>query len=429
VLVLGASVSGDAAVRLATELGHDVRVYDVDPARVSPHAAAGRDVASGDPVPSLFEGVDVVVTSPGVPEGSDAVQLALRSGCELWSEIEFAARHTTGRYAAITGTNGKSTATVAAADMLRASGVSARAVGNVGIAMSDAARSGDTLVVETSSFQLRFIDTFHPAAASILNIAPDHLDWHGTMEAYVSAKARITENQRAADLLVIDPDDLFSQTAVTATHARVVHASGHRRPPGGNGPDGDVLFIDGYELPRPDLDPSYLYDLIVAGTVALHMGGRPEGVAAVIDTFQPGSHRRQIVGAWEGIAWVDDSKATNPHAAAAAVAAYPSVVLIAGGRNKGLDLSPIATVPSLRHVVAIGEAREELAALIPPSAFTPADSMAAAVAIAAAEAESGDTVLLAPACASFDMFDDYGARGDAFAAEARRVNEQTRGGE
>ena len=426
---MGASVSGDAAVRLATEVGHDVRVYDLDPARVAAHREAGREVASGDPAPSLFDGVDVVVTSPGIPERSDAVQLAVRSGCDVWSEIEFAARHTAGSYAAITGTNGKSTTTVAAADMLRASGVAARAVGNVGVAMSDAARSGDTLVVETSSFQLRFIDTFRPAAASILNIAPDHLDWHGTMDAYVSAKARITENQGAGDLLVVDPDDPITSTAVAGTRARVVHASGHRRPPGGNGPDGAGLFIDGHELPRPDLDPSYLYDLIVAGTVALHMGGTPEGITTVVDAFQPGSHRRQIVGVWEGISWVDDSKATNPHAAAAAAAAYPSVVLIAGGRNKGLDLSPVTAAASLRHVIGIGEARKELAALLAPDVFTPADSMAAAVAIAAALAESGDTVLLAPACASFDMFDDYGARGDAFAEEARRVNEQRTGGE
>ncbi len=421
-------MSGDAAVRLALSLGHGVRVYDLDPTRVEDHRTAGREVVSGEPEPSLFAGIDVIVTSPGIPEHSDVIQLGLASGVDLWSEIEFAARHTRAPYAAVTGTNGKTTTTVAAAEMLHASGVAAHAVGNVGAAMSDAATSGDPLVVETSSFQLRFIDTFRPSAAAILNIAPDHLDWHRTMEAYVAAKARITEHQGSEDVLVIDPDDEVTGAAVRHTAARIVLASGSRRPEGGNGPAGASLFVGGHEFARPEIDPSFLYDLVVAATLALHLGATPEGVDTVLSGFVAGRHRREVIGVWDGVAWVDDSKATNPHAAAAAVAAFPSVVLIAGGRNKGLDLAPVASPRSLRHVVAIGEATAELAAVIDPERFSIAGSMAEAVEIAAGLAVEGDTVLLAPACASFDMFEDYGARGDAFAAEARHVHERARGG-
>lgn len=426
--MLGASLSGDAAVRLALALGHEVRVYDLDPSRVEAHRRAGRDVATGEPESALFEGVDVIVTSPGIPEHSTVIQMALESGVDLWSEIEFAARHTKAPYVAVTGTNGKTTTTVAAARMLQASDVTALAVGNVGAPLSDAALAKDPLVVETSSFQLRFIDTFRPSAAAILNIAPDHLDWHGTMEAYVAAKARITEHQGPDDVLVIDPDDEVTTAAVRHTAARIVAASGVRRPARGNGPEGDAVFIDGHEFARPDIDRTFLYDLVVAGTLALHLGATPEGIDSVLTGFVAGRHRREVVGTWDGVVWVDDSKATNPHAAAAAIGAHRSVVLIAGGRNKGLDLTPIAEPASLRHVVAIGEAADELALVVDPGRMSIAGSMADAVAIAAGVAVTGDTVLLAPACASFDMFDDYGARGDAFAAEARRVHERARGG-
>jgi UDP-N-acetylmuramoylalanine--D-glutamate ligase len=427
VLVLGASISGAAAIRLAERQGYEVAVYDADPTKVVDYAARGLETGSGELDAATVVGADVVVTSPGIPEHGRAIQTVLKTGVPLWSELEFAARHTSSPIAAITGTNGKTTTTVAAAEMLTASGVPAVAVGNVGQAMSDAPED-TTLVVEASSFQLRFIDTFRPDAAAVLNIAPDHLDWHQTMDAYVAAKARITENQGADDIVVVDPDDPVAMSAVVSSNARVVAASGVRHPSGGNGPSGDVVHIGGNTLPRPRLDASYLFDLVVAGTLALHLGGNADGVATTMESFATGRHRREVIGVWGDVVWVNDSKATNPHAAATAVSAYPSVVLIAGGRNKGLDLSPIVVPPSLRHVIGIGEAADELRELVSAERFTPASSMAAAVAIAAELAGPGDTVLLAPACASFDMFDNYLARGDAFAEEARRAHEHITGG-
>lgn len=425
VLVLGASISGRAAMRLAVRQGHEVVVYD---ARASALDDLAVPTIAGDLAVADLAGVDLVVTSPGIPEHSTVSRLVQDSGIELIGEIEFAARSIHAPLAAVTGTNGKTTTTEAAAAMLVASGLEVRAVGNVGAPLSDeVGEDRDALVVEVSSFQLRFIDSFRPAAAAILNIAPDHLDWHGTMDAYVAAKARITENQTEGDILVYDPDDAVVTAAIAASAAFPVPVSGRRRPEGGNGPDGPSLHISGHLLERPPLDEAFTFDLTVAATLALHLGASIEGVAEVITGFTTGAHRRQVVGTWAGVTWVNDSKATNPHAAAAAVGAYESVVLIAGGRNKGLDLAPVFESDRLRHVVAIGETASDVSALVGQDRCSIAASMEEAVAIAAEIAESGDTVLLAPACASFDMFTDYVERGEVFAAAARR-HAEIRGG-
>jgi UDP-N-acetylmuramoylalanine--D-glutamate ligase len=166
-----------------------------------------------------------------------------------------------------------------------------------------------------------------------------------------------------------------------------------------------------------------MVDLAAAAVAALEMGAGLEAVASVVTGFAPGPHRRTVVGEWDGVAWVDDSKATNPHAALAATAAYPSVILIAGGRNKGLNLAPLVAAGTVKHVVALGEARHDLvAASSDPGRVTEVGSLDEAVAVAGSVAQPGDTVLLAPGCASFDMFSSYGERGDAFAEAARRHN-------
>ena len=198
------------------------------------------------------------------------------------------------------------------------------------------------IVIEASSFQLRFIEDFHPAAAAILNIAPDHLDWHRGMDEYVASKQRIFENQTEDDILVYDADDAGASAAVVPARARCVPVSGRRVPDGGYGPDGEELVTASGRIPRPDLDQAYTMDLVAAATIADHLGATRDGIAATAATFQPGMHRRPVVGKWDGVTWVNDSKATNPHAAIAAAAAFQSVVLIAGGRNKGLDLAPLA---------------------------------------------------------------------------------------
>ncbi len=421
VLILGAAVSGGAAAALAKRLGHEVSVYDRN---ADSAAALGDqfDVHVGEWRREVLDEVDYVVTSPGFPEHVGPIPDVMRAQLPLVSEMEFAVAQLDAPYAAVTGTNGKTTVTSVAADMLMASGISAVAAGNIGTALSDiVAEPPDVVIVEASSFQLRFIADFHPDAAAILNIAPDHLDWHRDIDEYIAAKQRVFENQTATDILVYDDDDEGASQAVTTSPARLIPVSGRRLPDGGSGVDGSSLVIGGIRFNRPDLDRAYTMDVVAAAELAAHLGATEEGIADTIATFAPGVHRRTVVGSWSGITWVNDSKATNPHAAVASVEAFSSVVLIAGGRNKGLDLSPIVAVPSVRKVIGLGEASMELEAATDAARFIAADDMQHAIALAGETAGPGDTVLLAPGCASFDMFDSYAARGDEF---ARLVLEQ-----
>ncbi|HAX81832.1 MAG TPA: UDP-N-acetylmuramoyl-L-alanine--D-glutamate ligase [Actinobacteria bacterium] len=418
-LVIGAAISGRAAAGLLRAQGHKVVLYDRDPEAL---AGVDADVAHGGEWDRAFlDGVDLVVPSPGVPEHAAPVADAIRAGLTIWSELELGYRHAGLPVMAVTATNGKTTITEVAAAMLNASGVRAAAVGNIGdpLCAVDPAL-WDVLVVEASSFQLRFIDSFHASAAVLLNVAPDHLDWHLTMERYVAAKQRVLERQTASDIVVFDADDPGASAAVAPAVARRVPVSGSRLPSGGWGRDGDTLQIEGARVPLADLwrrDAAFVVDLAAAAAGAMHLGANPVAAAAVARSFRPGRHRRELVGSWDGVDWVDDSKATNPHAAIAAIRAYPSVVLIAGGRAKGLDLTPLAAEPNVRALVAIGEAAPALMAVAPGAQV--ADSIDQAVAYADAAARGGDTVLLAPGCASFDMFSSYADRGDRFAAAVR----------
>ncbi len=369
-----------------------------------------------------------MVTSPGFPEHVGPIPDIAAAQIPLVSEMEYAIAEIDTPYAAVTGTNGKTTVTSAAADMLIASGVDAAAAGNIGTALSDVVLDPPAvLVIEASSFQLRFIEDFHPAAAALLNIAPDHLDWHHDLDEYVASKQRIFENQDASDILVFDTDDPGAVAAVAGAPSTKVPVSGQRRPDAGYGPEGDALVLPGGVVARPDLDRAYTMDLVAAATVASHLGATLAGIESAIGRFVPGDHRRAKVGSWNGVDWVNDSKATNPHAAVASVEAYDSVVLLAGGRNKGLDLAPIVAAPSVRHVIGIGEAAAELRQATPAHQFYEARDLADAVATADELARPGDTVLLAPGCASFDMFESYAERGTEFARLVRRQKGESDG--
>jgi UDP-N-acetylmuramoylalanine--D-glutamate ligase len=420
-LVIGAGVSGRAAARLARALGDEVTVYDRRADAVA-GLAGTYATAAGGWSPELLERTDRLVVSPGVPEHAPEIRDALAQAIPVLSEVELAASVVEAPLVAVTGTNGKTTVTALIADMLVAAGRKAVATGNIGTAFSDiATEPWDVVVVEVSSFQLRFIERFHPRVAVLLNIAEDHLDWHGTLAAYAAAKANIFRNQDPADVLIFDIDDPGAAGVAAGAPSRLLPVSGLRVPPGGAGPEGSDLMLPGGSVPLGSVrDPSFVVDLAAAAAAAVEMGAALEPVAAVVAGFRPGPHRRTLVGRWGGVDWIDDSKATNPHAGLAATAAFPSVVLIAGGRNKGLDLTGLVTAATVKHVVAIGETRHEIAASVSdPARVTVVESMAGAVVAAAAASEDGDTVLLAPGCASFDMFDSYGARGDAFAGAVR----------
>ncbi len=429
-LVLGAAVSGTAAARLGRRLGYTVTVFDRQPGAGTELIGEGIGTVTGVWEPDVLTGIDLVVASPGFPLRSAPITDAREYGLPVWSEVEFAWRHLKAPVIAVTGTNGKTTVTEAAAAMLAASGTTTAAVGNIGTPLSSVVGEDfDVLVVEVSSFQLEFTELFHPHTSVLTNLAPDHLDWHPSYAAYAAAKAKLYANQTEDDLVIFDNDDPGLQPLVKTLRGRgqpprLWPVSGRERPAGGSGPSAGTLQLPGLTVPLADLtssDPTLVVDLVAAGVAAFEHGAQAEAVAEVCRSFRPGRHRRTLIGEKGGVTFVDDSKATNPHAALASIASFPSVVLIAGGMAKGLDIAPLARAGNVRHVLAIGESAPALIEAAGPGRATRADSMVEAVDLATRMARPGDTVLLAPGCASFDMFESYGARGTAFSDAVRTL--------
>ncbi|MGI9584911.1 MAG: glutamate ligase domain-containing protein, partial [Acidimicrobiia bacterium] len=233
------------------------------------------------------------------------------------------------------------------------------------------------------------------------------------IEAYVEAKGAVFKDASSDTVLAYNADDAVVVDLVKTANSRRVPCSGSRVPDGGNGVTSAGLVIDGTTYDVGTRDRTLRFDLIVAATIASVVGATPEGIASVIESFIPGEHRRELVGTVGGVAFVNDSKATNPHAAVTAARSFDSVVLMAGGRNKGLDLTPLARVAPLKALITFGESGGEIAALAGGSVVE-ATTLADAFGRATDTAESGDTVLLSPGCASFDEFTSYAARGDAF---------------
>jgi UDP-N-acetylmuramoylalanine--D-glutamate ligase len=416
-LVLGLAVSGRAAATLLATQGESVIGYDsrLDAATDLPLT----DVVLGEWDRRILNDVDLVVTSPGIPETAAPIRDALDSGVAVWSEIELAFRaHRSTPVVAITGTNGKTTVTEMVASMLSESGSDAAAVGNIGEPFSSVGNH-EVIVVEASSFQLRFIDQFAPSAAVVTNFAPDHLDWHSDLAAYAAAKARIFEKMSPGAPLVFDEDDPGAVDLVSAAATVRSPVSGIRLQADAEA-DG-FIRLGGAEVSVEGLgrsDAVMLVDLGMAAVAAAAVGATPEGIARAALGYRPGAHRREVVAEIDGVTFVNDSKATNPHAALAAIDSFPSVVLIAGGRAKGLDIRPLATAASVHGLVAIGESGPVLVEAR-PDAVTAA-TMREAVEHAVSMSRPGDVVLLAPGCASFDMFTSYGHRGDAFADAVRQ---------
>ena len=432
-MVVGLAQSGLAAVRVLREQGARVVVSEARPAEelaeaVSLAEDAGVEVFTGGHDPDHLEGAEVLITSPGVPQDAEVLRWARSRRLPIWSELELGARVARAPYVAVTGTNGKTTTTEMIASILRADGRDAVACGNVGLPFSlAAAESHGALVVEASSFQLRFHESFHPAVSVLLNLAPDHLDWHGSFADYRDAKARVFALQQDGDTHVGNRDDAHAAPVSRTARCRLAWFTLDEPKAGEAGYVGAdlVLRIDGeHALGRPSADTEPLRaDAAAAAAAAVSFGADPASVSAALSRFEPLPHRGAVVAEVGGVRFVDDSKATNPHAALVALAGWADVVLVAGGRSKGVDLSPLAAATDrLRGVVAIGEAASELVALFPHNVpVRTATTMDSAVEKAFSMAPPGGTVLLAPACASQDMFRDYAERGDRFAAAARAL--------
>jgi len=436
-VVVGLARTGAAvAVRLRAE-GWDVTVIEDRPggdqyrqrrAEVEGAGATVVEAPSGADAAGLAGRADLVVPSPLVAPGHAVVRSALAAGVPVRSEIDLAAERAGCTIVAVTGTNGKTTVTSMIEAMLHASGRRAVAAGNIGLPLIDAVASdADVVVAEVSSFQLAFAETFRPAVAVLLAITPDHLDWHGTFGEYVAAKARITEHQSAGDLLVYDADDAPATAVAGASPARTVGVSLRPDAPGCYRVAGDALVEpDGTPIVALDaMRRALLHDrtnALAAAAAAAPAGANAEGIRATLANYATMPHRVALVGDADGVRWYDDSKATNPDATLRAVASFDSVVLLAGGRNKGLDLSVLTGARAhLRGVVAFGESAPEIVSAFAGSGTTvvAVSTMRDAVRAAGEMARPGDTVLLSPACASFDAYDNYAQRGDDFAAEFR----------
>jgi UDP-N-acetylmuramoylalanine--D-glutamate ligase len=407
-LVVGAVRSGLAAARALTARGLAVRLHDRRADAVA-DPPIGVELALGDVEPAeLLRGVDLLVKSPGVPAEAPVVAAARALGVPVWGEVELGFRllPAGARLVGVTGTNGKTTVTELCAAML-----GAPSAGNVGRALTEVAPTvpaGGVVVCELSSFQLEDVWTLRCDAAALLNVTPDHLDRHGTMDAYRDAKLRIFERQRPEDTAVLNVDD----PAVAA----LGDLPGEGRQVAVRGADAAAAGFDEGRL----VGAHNRENVAVAAALARALGVDDDAIRAAVRAFRPFAHRLERVAEIGGVAWWNDSKATNVDATLKALTAFPQggVHLLLGGSDKGADFGPLvrALAPTVVAAYLVGPAGARMRPLLDRS-DTPAvwcGTLAAAVEAAGAAARPGEAVLLAPACASFDEFANYEARGDRF---------------
>ncbi|WP_393084319.1 UDP-N-acetylmuramoyl-L-alanine--D-glutamate ligase [Streptomyces sp. LN704] len=460
VTVAGLGVSGIPAARVLHGLGAVVTVVnDGDDERSRAQAAElealGVTVRLGDG-DTLPGGTELIVTAPGWKPDKPLFAAAAGAGVPVWGDVELAwrLRELDGRKAApwlaVTGTNGKTTTVQMLASILKAAGLRTAAVGNIGVSLLDAVlgeETYDVLAVELSSYQLHWAPSLRADSAVVLNLAPDHLDWHGSMEAYAADKGRVYEGNRVACVYnVADKatEDLVREADVEEGCRAVGFTLGTPGPSQLGVVDGilvDRAFVENRQKNAQELAevsdvrpsaPHNIANALAAAALARAFGVPAGAVRDGLRAFTPDAHRIAHVADVDGVAYVDDSKATNTHAAEASLAAYESIVWIAGGLAKGAAFDELVakSAQRLRGVVLIGAdralIREALARHAPEVpvvdlARTDTGAMLAAVQEAARLSGPGDTVLLAPACASMDMFANYNKRGDAFAEAVREL--------
>jgi UDP-N-acetylmuramoylalanine--D-glutamate ligase len=468
VCVVGARVVGLSAARAVHGLGADVTIVDryddqTTSERAAPLAAEGIHVRLGDDT-ALPEGCELLVLSPGIPPTAPIVAAAHEAGIPVWGDAELAWRLRKplpdGSYAPwlpITGTNGKTTTVRMLAAMLEAAGKRTVACGNVGLPIVDAVLAEEqyeVLAVELSSFQLHWTESLSPLASAVLNVAPDHVDWHGSLDAYARAKGRVYDNCQVACVYNVADEatrELVEQADVVEGCRAIGFTLGAPGPSMVGVVDGilaDRAFVEDRHRNAAELGTIYdvephaphnIANALAAAALARAYGVPPEAVRDGLRAFRPDPHRIAFVAAVDGVDYVDDSKATNPHAAAASLAAYEDVVWIAGGLAKGASFDDLVAgaAKRLRGAVLLGADRALIAEALARHApslpvvdvggaddgLTGAEAMSRAVEAAARLAAEGGTpggtVLLAPACASMDLFVSYVERGDQFARIVR----------
>lgn len=437
-LLAGFGATNRAVARALLSRGHTVTAFDDGPdaAAIASAEALGLDlqIAPDDGrLGQLVRAADAMVPTPGLPEHHRALAEARAGGVPTASEFDLARSWDSRPIAAVTGTSGKTTVTEMAVAALRCSGLETVAAGNNDVPLVAAIEQTgvEVFVVEASSFRLAHSHCFEPQAACWLNFAPDHLDIHRDLDSYETSKARLWRRLPPGATAVanqLDPTVMAHVPKDRAiwTFAQQGPADWRCRAGMLTGPLGPVVSVG--ELRRAM--PHDLANALAAAATAAAVGASVEGLAQALRSFEPGSHRVQMVASIGGVNFYNDSKATTPHATVAALRGFDTAVLIAGGRNKGLDLSELLdAVDSVSSVVAFGEAAAEVAEVF--TADRPvrvAADMGEAVDLAAAAAEPGSAVLLSPACASFDLYSSYAARGDDFARLVRDLAGRSRCG-
>jgi UDP-N-acetylmuramoylalanine--D-glutamate ligase len=433
VLVVGLARTGVAAALFCHRRGARVTVSDRRPASELGESLAALGDAPiarelGGHHEETFRAQDLIVLSPGVPFSMPTMRAASSAGIPVLSEIELAARFLSSPIVAVTGTNGKTTTVSLLGDVLLRAGRSVFVGGNIGTPLLGAVgRSFDMLVVEVSSYQLEAVQTFAPQVAVYLNLSPDHLERHGSLEGYALMKERLFAFQRPDQEAVLNADDPFAARTAQRTRARTWLFSGHRELPRGAFLDGETLVLrlggaeERYDArARRLLGHHNLENLLVMAVCARLLEMPREAIEETIVRFAGLPHRLELVRTRRGVRFFNDSKATNVESTMRSLESVPGPIrLIAGGRHKGASYAPLRPLVqrSVRALYLIGESAPILAAdlgdLLP---ILDCGDLETAVARAAAEAAGGEAVLLAPACASFDQFRDYEERGDRFRA-------------
>ena len=465
VFVVGLGVTGFSVADTLWELGADVLVATEsasDTHRAMLDALGVKFTVVDDENATVTSATefapDVIIVSPGINPRHRIVEWAGRAGVPIWSDIELAWRVRdkvkTAEWILVTGTNGKTTTTQLTTHVLNTAGFRAAAVGNIGVPVLDAVRDPmgfDFYVVEISSFQLHWLPgvgegAVRPVSSVCLNIADDHLDWHGSAEAYRAAKGAVYSNTRTAVLYsTVDPVTEALVRDANVEEGCEAIGFGFMTPDTGELGTIEGLLVDrafvpdrrntAQEIVTVDhlaelgfATPHMILNILAASGLSMSVGASAEAIAAALDSFEVDHHRCETVAEFDGIRWVDDSKATNAHAANASLRAFPSLVWIVGGLFKGTAIDELvqAHASRIRAVIAIGVDRDEprrvmseWAPDVPFIEITGDDVMAEAVAAAARIATDGDTVLLAPAAASMDQFIDYADRGRQFASAVR----------
>jgi UDP-N-acetylmuramoylalanine--D-glutamate ligase len=449
-LVVGAGLSGVSAARFLAARGATVALNDRKPLEEWTDDARslktqGVGLLAGDAPMWLLDQVQLVVLSPGVPTRSIPVRYAERAGAEVVGEVELAARFLRGRLVAITGTNGKTTTTSLVGELLKGAGLTTQVGGNIGTPLTslvESSRDEGWTVVEVSSYQLETIRDFHANVAIVLNLMPDHMDRYESLTDYAAAKHNIFRNQTAEDIAILNADDELVSSWSTGLRAHVTLFSTRRELE-------DGLFLrrerelvsrtrDGEKvlLTRDDIKLRGLHNVenVLASLAAgLACGADPVSMRETIRNFEPVEHRLEFVAEINGVKFYNDSKATNVDAAVKAFEAFADeagkVVLILGGRGKNAPYAPLASLAAekARALVILGEDAERIESeLIPYAPILRATDMADAVRLASEAARDGDIVLLAPACASFDMFRSYEHRGKMFKEAVKEMMKSER---